>query len=435
MTETLVCPTCGAPGNPGDRFCEIDGTPLIPSRQSSVAGRSDAPNEPLMTDDTQPATGCVCGLNQDDGDGYCVGCGHRLHADAPPARMPLPNDHIEDAPDDLLAAVTDRGVRHAENQDSFALSLQMIGDVRVPVIVVCDGVSSARHSAIAAAVGARTCHDALVESFVVRRPSSVISEGSSGISRQSPIIREQSSGIGDALPAPLTTDGGRRTTAQAMRAAILAAHEAICALDDAPGTSDLGPPGATIVAAVALPDRFLLGWVGDSRAYRVSNGASRALTRDDSWMEDALARGESAAEAIHSPYAHAITHCLGPLEEGTPEPNITEAPRTSGGMLLLCTDGFWNYAPDATLVAKLVQGLSRPDATALDHCRALVAHALAGGGHDNVTVAIAVLDAPHDAGAETIPAVAASIPEGHNERGAGDEPAPPSEETSDDVHD
>ncbi len=63
----------------------------------------------------------------------------------------------------------------------------------------------------------------------------------------------------------------------------------------------------------------------------------------------------------------------------------------NAGHLVLCTDGLWNYLPragDLEHAMTTAPGDGSPAATA----RSLVRHALASGGHDNVTVAVAAID-------------------------------------------
>ena len=48
---------------------------------------------------------------------------------------------------------------------------------------------------------------------------------------------------------------------------------------------------------------------------------------------------------------------------------------------MLCTDGLWNYLPEAADIARFCTGTD-PTAAA----RALVDYALRSGGHDNITV-------------------------------------------------
>jgi serine/threonine protein phosphatase PrpC len=62
-------------------------------------------------------------------------------------------------------------------------------------------------------------------------------------------------------------------------------------------------------------------------------------------------------------------------------------------MLVVCSDGFWNYAAEARAVAELVRS-APADANAECVARLLVKHALDCGGIDNVTVAVARLSKP-----------------------------------------
>src|SRR5690349_9085932 len=65
-------------------------------------------------------------------------------------------------------------------------------------------------------------------------------------------------------------------------------------------------------------------------------------------------------------------------EAGTPFLTATEP-----GILLLCSDGLWNYLPDADDLARICAGHDAATAAT-----ALVDYALAAGGQDNITVAV-----------------------------------------------
>jgi serine/threonine protein phosphatase PrpC len=56
---------------------------------------------------------------------------------------------------------------------------------------------------------------------------------------------------------------------------------------------------------------------------------------------------------------------------------------TDRGVLVMCTDGLWNYLPEADDIAGFCIGKDADVAA-----RALVDYALAAGGHDNITVAV-----------------------------------------------
>lgn len=67
-------------------------------------------------------------------------------------------------------------------------------------------------------------------------------------------------------------------------------------------------------------------------------------------------------------------------------------PLPAQGWLLLCTDGLWNYADSPAALLHACPGLGEMEAGAV--CLALLAFALDGGGHDNITVAAVRLGAP-----------------------------------------
>jgi serine/threonine protein phosphatase PrpC len=227
---------------------------------------------------------------------------------------------------------------------------------------VCDGVSSSSHAELASAVAAKTACDALAH---FARSGDVAFEGGA---------------------AALTT-------------AIKAAHVAVCAQQIDTGGGD--PPGTTIVAGLLWRRRLTVGWVGDSRAYWVSDQGAELLTHDHSWANEAVARGEvTELEASLSPLAHALTRCLGPLEIMDPDAPANALPRIQEvqpdvrardlpgpGWIVLCSDGFWNYFPAAAEVALLVRSLGA-GASAPLVARRLVNSALVRGGQDNTTVLV-----------------------------------------------
>ena len=110
------------------------------------------------------------------------------------------------------------------------------------------------------------------------------------------------------------------------------------------------------------------------------------LTLDDSWAGRMIADGTlTEEEAFKSPLAHTILRWLGP---GAPEEpaNLRVFAPDGPGLVLACSDGLWNYLPDAVDLARTAAGGFgglRPTAAAL------TAVALEGGGHDNITAVLA----------------------------------------------
>lgn len=253
-----------------------------------------------------------------------------------------------------IASSTHPGLRRQHNEDSVAFASGTTpGGDDFRVLVVCDGVSSSTHAEQASQIGSRIVVDALA-----RRCRS-----------------------GDV---PL--DRARAAMVDAIREA----HAAICAPGLVAGTAE--PPGTTCVAALIIRDRLVVGWVGDSRAYWFTASGGELLTRDHSWVNEAVDSGEATLEqALRSPHAHALTRCLGPLEpdEGLPpvEPDVVSRVLAGPGSLMLCSDGLWNYYPIPEQMAGLVQRCG-PSPTSARLARFLVHKALARGGQDNVAVAV-----------------------------------------------
>ncbi|MGH8932776.1 MAG: PP2C family protein-serine/threonine phosphatase [Egibacteraceae bacterium] len=148
-------------------------------------------------------------------------------------------------------------------------------------------------------------------------------------------------------------------------------------------------PACTYISAVVTAGTVTVGWVGDSRAYWiVSDPAtlSRRLTVDDSWVAEMVASGVlSQAEAESGPLAHAITAWLG-VDAGDVLPHVMELTPEGPGLVVVCSDGLWNYLDTAEMVgAAIPAGAAEAPLAA---ARELVRVALQAGGHDNVTVAV-----------------------------------------------
>ncbi|QER88984.1 serine/threonine-protein phosphatase [Streptomyces tendae] len=303
-----------------------------------------------------PAVCVACRAGRVDDDGYCENCGHA---------QPRERDHMEQECGPL-AAVSDRGLRHHRNEDAFAVGTTALPDGSpVYVAVVCDGVSSATRPDEASLAASRAANASLLA----------------------------------ALPRGTHPQ-------QAMHDAVLAASEAVNALagEQPAGAREHAPqqnaPACTIVGAVVTAGLLVVGWVGDSRAYwiPVDRSAPPArLTEDDSWAAQMVAAGlMGEAEAYADHRAHAITGWLG-ADAYDLEPHTAAFKPDRPGVVVVCTDGLWNYAESADEMAEVVpvDAAARP----LHAAQVLVGHALDGGGHDNVTVALVPFPAvPQGAG-------------------------------------
>jgi serine/threonine protein phosphatase PrpC len=329
-TPEATCPSCGRAVSPQDNFCEACRAELAPARLSG-----DTPG----TARTCPS----CRSDQITPDGYCEACGHKL---------PVSRDHTEL---DLgtLAGVTDRGIRHRRNEDAMALATTELDSGPAAVAVVCDGVSSSR--------------------------------------------RPDEASLAAAQAAVKVLLAGLRTGEEEMatsRNAISAAQQAVAALGadggDAGDASAQDPPSATFVSAMMTGEAVTLCWLGDSRAYwlgEVPGPEAKRLTTDDSLAGEMVAAGLlSEAEALAMPQAHVVTGWVGADSSGT-TPHVARFEPPGPGVLLLCSDGLWNYQPEAEKLAELALPRARTDP--LGAAQALVKFAIDAGGADNVTVVLA----------------------------------------------
>ena len=262
-----------------------------------------------------------------------------------------------------VAELCDPGLRRHHSEDATATARVEVTGQPFTVLIVCDGVSSSTHGGEAAAIAASVARDRLVD-----------------------FARENDADGAWKSASPEHVD---ERVSRAVNDAIHSAHLAICGAEIAYG--DGAPPGTTIVAAVVFREKLTVGWVGDSRAYWVSERRAELCTTDHSWVNDAIARGAlTESDAMASPFAHALTRCLGPLEGGASEGSRADV-RTKAldlpGRLILCTDGLWNYFPAADTIATLVRDAGK-DAPASAVARFLVCRALAEGGGDNVSVVV-----------------------------------------------
>jgi serine/threonine protein phosphatase PrpC len=146
--------------------------------------------------------------------------------------------------------------------------------------------------------------------------------------------------------------------------------------------------GTTLTAMVVDPasHAWVIGHVGDSRAYRLRAGGLEQLTRDDTWVQQQIDNGiMQPSAARHSPYAHLLTQCLG-LEE-PPAPQVIGGRGEPGDVYLLCTDGLVGMLDDEAMAAILTR--HAPAGSADDAAvRELLEAANQAGGHDNITAAL-----------------------------------------------
>jgi PPM family protein phosphatase len=327
MTQAAMCPHCDTAVAEADRFCEGCGASLAEARRVAI------PRHELSTD--TPCSDCG---NKAAFDEYCTVCGHRR---AEPDR--------DEASLGAVVLITDRGIEHARNEDAAAAGILVGTNVERPdaiAVAVCDGVSSSDEAHVAAVAASKAGVDAMLAALVASKTS---------------------------------------------RVAMLAGLAAATAAAAAAGGDSASAPSCTYTAAIAVPTaagaQITVGNVGDSRVYWLPEppGTPQQLTVDDSLAQELITAGASPDSYAVQRGAHTLTRWLGADSEVEPwSQNAVQTITADGpGTLLLCSDGLWNYLPEAADIARFTIGTD-PTAAA----RALTQVALDGGGQDNITVAV-----------------------------------------------
>jgi serine/threonine protein phosphatase PrpC len=185
-----------------------------------------------------------------------------------------------------------------------------------------------------------------------------------------------------------------RSPKDLLRDAVARAQAAVDEISVDPNLS-ADPPCATLTLALVSPNEIAVAWLGDSRAYFLTSQCARLLTRDHSILIRLANEAHvTASEALLLPGSHALTRAIGG-GANPDEPDIAIYAVTEPGLLLLCSDGLWNYVPESPALYDLVRShtpVPPPSSgSLLPLAEALVQYACAQGGADNISVALTTI--------------------------------------------
>jgi serine/threonine protein phosphatase PrpC len=172
------------------------------------------------------------------------------------------------------------------------------------------------------------------------------------------------------------------TAQEAARHAILQAHHYIAEMaSKVPSRYGMG---TTLTALILKQDEGILAHVGDSRCYRLREGAFEQLSRDHTLVAHLAAQGILTPEqAKYHPQRNVIRQAVGVADPSEPlEPDIETFALQAGDLYLLCSDGLTDMVDDAE-----IEAIVREEPPTRAAWR-LVDRALANGGRDNITVVL-----------------------------------------------
>lgn len=137
--------------------------------------------------------------------------------------------------------------------------------------------------------------------------------------------------------------------------------------------------GTTLVAALIRGRKMTIVNVGDSRAYGITEGGIRQITKDHSLVQMMVDRGELRPESAKSyPGKNLITRAVG--TETTVLCDLYRQEFRKGDFLLLCSDGLSNMMDDQEILFEVAHGVNKERC-----CQRLLDITKSRGAPDNVT--------------------------------------------------
>ncbi len=144
--------------------------------------------------------------------------------------------------------------------------------------------------------------------------------------------------------------------------------------------------GTTATIAALLDARLFVAQVGDSRAYVLRGDKFVQVSRDQSLVNQLIEAGQLTEEEAETfEHNNIILQALGTAE--TVQVDLTYVDLRHGDTLLVCSDGLSGMIR-ADEMREVLLGNREP----FDACKELVDRANRAGGHDNITVIVAVFE-------------------------------------------
>jgi len=144
--------------------------------------------------------------------------------------------------------------------------------------------------------------------------------------------------------------------------------------------------GTTATIAALLDARLFVAQVGDSRAYVLRGDKFVQVSRDQSLVNQLIEAGQLTEEEAETfEHNNIILQALGTAE--TVQVDLTYVDLRRGDTLLICSDGL-----SGMVRADEMREVLLTHREPFDACKELVDRANRAGGHDNITVIVAVFE-------------------------------------------
>jgi PPM family protein phosphatase len=145
---------------------------------------------------------------------------------------------------------------------------------------------------------------------------------------------------------------------------------------------------ATTFTALTLAVReAIIAHIGDSRCYRVRQGACTQLTSDHSRVGEMQRMGLLSPErAARHPGRSQLLRAVG--TEPVVQVDVVKAPTQAGDIFLLCSDGLWEALANHEIAERAAAVGTPAVPTVVEVAEQLVDLAIVAGAADNVTVLV-----------------------------------------------
>lgn len=224
-----------------------------------------------------------------------------------------------------IDSLSDVGIKRKENQDNFWSSVLLVDGKEAGVICICDGMGGLDNGKLASKMVVEGVRDSILSKFDFSDLSNVLAS------------------VNDSIRSLY---GGDRSKAM----------------------------GTTCTVLVCYDNKYKIIHIGDSRAYKISNGTCTLLTEDHSAVKQ-FNISKKDNPVLWNKYKSKLTRCIG--VEPNIKPYISEGTYSIGDVFVLCSDGCWHYFEDFNLSKGTINDLN-----------SLVRSCISNGETDNITVSV-----------------------------------------------
>lgn len=143
--------------------------------------------------------------------------------------------------------------------------------------------------------------------------------------------------------------------------------------------------GSTITAMIFFEDgRYLIGHVGDSRAYMINNNAPSVLTADQTVVANEVRLGRLTPEqARKDPRRNVLLQCIGASR--IVEPDYYSGAAHPGECYMLCSDGFRHVISEAEILGAFAPAVNNDEQQMKNNIVRLTELNKSRGETDNIT--------------------------------------------------